>query len=96
MILFNDFLYCQSIQIETIIRDSNGNEEKRITTRKGDKKHTIVTRKDATGVEQTDEKVTDVNDFEEFGFNSSTSLFGSDTSNDVVNESDFWLSKFFK
>ncbi|KAK7575446.1 hypothetical protein V9T40_011732 [Parthenolecanium corni] len=80
-----------SIRIETIIRDSNGNEEKHITTQKGDKKRTIITRKDASGVERREEKITDVNDYD-----ASVPPSAPDNQNDVDNGYDFWFRKFFE
>lgn len=85
------FSFQQSIQIETIIRDSNGNEEKHITTQKGDVRRTVIIRKDASGAERTEERVTDTNDYE-----SLASPFRSDTRSDASNEYDFWFRKFFK
>lgn len=90
--LFSDHKI-QTTQTETIIRDSNGNEEKHIIHQKDGKKYTTVIRKDPSGTEQIERKVADIGDdtsrFETF-------LPHSHSDKNSENGYDFWFQRFFR
>ncbi|KOC63380.1 hypothetical protein WH47_04098 [Habropoda laboriosa] len=50
------------IQQKQVIRDSEGNEETIVSKQVGDKMHTIITKRDKSGVETTTENFCDINE----------------------------------